>query len=241
MSNTSVLAIIPARGGSLGIPMKNLVPLASIPLVAYSIAQARGAARVDRVVVSTDSHEIAEVSEKWGAEVIDRPADISAPESTTESAMIHAINQVECDGYHPTHCVLLQPTSPFRDPGAIDGALAALIDGGFDSLLSVETSHISLWTPGEETATAQYDFENRVMRQEVIDRQRRENGSIYAFTTELLKTTNNRLGGNIALHLSNEVESLEIDTLFDLWVCQQVVENNKWPYPLPQLPRVVDM
>ena len=230
-----MLAIIPARGGSQGIPKKNIVQLGSVPLIAYSIYAARQSNKIDKVVVSTDSNEIGDIATQWGAQVIDRPSEISGPNSTTESAMIHAVDFLSSTGYIPAYCILLQPTSPFRNPKSIDNAISTLLDNNFDSLLSAEPSHISLWNIGESTAEPQYNFKNRIMRQDSLGHQYRENGSIYAFSTDLLRQTNNRLGGRIGIHKSTELESLEIDTAFDLWMCRQVIDNNIWEHPLPHI------
>ena len=230
-----LLAIIPARSGSRGIPKKNLVQLGSVPLIAHSIYAARQSNKTDKVVVSTDSSEIGDVATQWGAQVIDRPSEISGPDSPTESALIHAIDFLSSTGYIPSHCVLLQPTSPFRNPDSIDNGISTLLDNNFDSLLSAEPSHISLWNIGESTAEPQYDFKKRIMRQDSIGHQYRENGSIYAFSTDLLKQTNNRLGGRIGIHKSTQLESLEIDTAFDLWMCRQGIHNNIWKHPLPHI------
>jgi CMP-N,N'-diacetyllegionaminic acid synthase len=235
-----LLAIIPARGGSIGIPKKNLTQLGDVPLIAYSITSALQSSMIDRVVVSTDSDEIAEIAILWGAEVINRPANISGPESTTEATLLHVLDTLAFAEYIPSHSILLQPTSPFRIPGSIDEAFSNLIDHNFDSLLSVEPSHLSLWENGPSTAKANYDFEDRAMRQEVMDRQFRENGSIYAFSTELLRDKNNRLGGRIGLHISTGIESLEIDTMFDLWMCRKVLEDNLWEHALPALDKGVE-
>ena len=138
-----MLAIIPARGGSQGIPNKNIVQLGSVPLIAYSIYAARQSNKIDKVVVSTDSNEISDIATQWGAQVIDRPSDISGPDSPTESALIHAIDSLSSTGYIPSYCILLQATSPFRNPDSIDNAISTLLDNNFDSLLSAEPSHIS--------------------------------------------------------------------------------------------------
>ena len=115
-----MLAIIPARGGSQGIPNKNIVQLGSVPLIAYSIYAARQSNKIDKVVVSTDSNEIGDIATQWGAQVIDRPSDISGPDSPTESALIHAIDSLSSTGYihhiacysnqHPHSEILIQLT-----------------------------------------------------------------------------------------------------------------------------------
>lgn len=127
----TTLAVIPARGGSKGLPRKNLRPLAGKPLIAWSIEAAKASAGIDRVAVSTEDAEIGAVAEARGAEVLWRPAALATDEATTVSVIQHiALKQApEADTF-----VVLQPTSPLRDPGLVDGCLAAYRAGGHDNL-----------------------------------------------------------------------------------------------------------
>src|SRR5689334_18610672 len=112
----SVVAIIPARGGSKGIPGKNLRLVGGQPLVAWSIQHARSTSAITRVFVSTDSPEIGDVALAHGAEVIQRPAEISGDTASSESCLVHALDVIKAaDGTEPDLVVLLQPTSPIRD------------------------------------------------------------------------------------------------------------------------------
>ncbi|MHC4597619.1 MAG: acylneuraminate cytidylyltransferase family protein, partial [Planctomycetota bacterium] len=113
---TDFLAVIPARGGSKGIPQKNLATLAGKPLVAHTIEQALACPRIGRVVVSTDDEEIAKTSQRWGAEVVRRPADISGDETTSEAVLLHVLDTLAEVGEEPAAVVLLQATSPLRRP-----------------------------------------------------------------------------------------------------------------------------
>ena len=122
-----VLAIIPARGGSKGIPRKNVRPLLGRPLLAHSIEHARQAPSVTRVVVSTDDAEIAAVARRFGAEVVDRPAEISGDAASSESALLHVLDHLrDAEGYEPDLVVFLQATSPLRRPGDVQGAIETL-------------------------------------------------------------------------------------------------------------------
>ncbi|HAM70151.1 MAG TPA: acylneuraminate cytidylyltransferase, partial [Verrucomicrobiales bacterium] len=130
------LAIIPARGGSKGIPGKNIRPVAGKPLVAWSIEHARQAPSISRVVVSTDDDAIAEVSRAHGAEVIRRPAAISGDTASSESALVHALEHLkETEAYDPELVVFLQATSPMRRAGEVQAAIDTLRREGADSLL----------------------------------------------------------------------------------------------------------
>ncbi|WP_407282805.1 acylneuraminate cytidylyltransferase family protein [Methanolobus sp. WCC1] len=124
-----VIAIIPARGGSKGVPKKNLRDLEGYPLIAYSIAACTLSEKIDRVIVSTDSQEIADVSRSFGAEVpFMRPAEISGDKSTDIEFMLHAISWFkENEGFVPEHIAHVRPTTPLRDPALIDAAIDKIL------------------------------------------------------------------------------------------------------------------
>ncbi|MDD5623503.1 MAG: acylneuraminate cytidylyltransferase family protein, partial [Candidatus Peribacteraceae bacterium] len=116
------LAIIPARGGSQGVPGKNIRLLHGHPMIAWSITYGLQCPGIDRVVVSTDSEEIREVARAYGAEVpFLRPKDLAGPKSMVEGALLHAVEYYEQEeNYHPDRIVLLQPTSPLRLADTMD-------------------------------------------------------------------------------------------------------------------------
>lgn len=122
-----ILTIIPARGGSKGIPRKNARPLAGKPLIAHTIEHAWQARSVSRVVVSTDYPEIAAVAQRYGAKVVWRPAEISGDTATSESALLHVLNYLrDREGYEPDLVVSLQATSPLRQPDDIQNTIETL-------------------------------------------------------------------------------------------------------------------
>lgn len=218
------LAIIPARAGSKGIPNKNLRMLAGRPLVAWSIQHARDAKLVDRVIVSTDGEEIAAEAKKWGADVpFMRPAEISGDRASTELAMIHAVEMLAKNGYHPDLVMLLQATSPLRSPGAVDRAIRLLMESKADSLVSGTEIHPFLWR-NVRNGEAMYDFHKRPMRQDIPEAERlyEENGSIYIVRTEILLRDKCRLGGKIVIFPMSSREKIDLDTLDDFAVAEAV-------------------
>ena len=136
--NRGVLGLIPARGGSKGIPRKNLAPLAGRPLIAHTIAAALASTRLDRVVVSTDDPEIAAVAREQGAEVpFLRPADLADDAAPALAVIRHAISTLDAQGWRTEAVAYLQPTSPLRSAAHIDAALDLLLEQGADSVVSV--------------------------------------------------------------------------------------------------------
>lgn len=221
----NVVAIIPARGGSKGVPKKNIKELNGKPLIAYSIEHALATATVDKVVVSTDCDEIAEISIQCGAEVIKRPEGISGDFASSEDALIHSVKELKSAEWDATHVVFLQCTSPIRKENDIGDCLDLVLSGGFDSALTVVENHKFLWrTDSNNIATpVNYDPHHRKMRQEISEYQ--ENGSIYVMKTVDLLNTQCRLNGRVGVHVMGEETGYEIDTLIDFKILEQLMSE----------------
>jgi CMP-N-acetylneuraminic acid synthetase len=137
--NKKILAIIPARGESKGIPKKNIKLLAGKPLIAYTIEEALRSKYLDRVIVSTDDEEIVNIAKKYGAEVpFLRPKELAKDDSSSLSALLHALNYIgNEEKYFPEIIVFLQPTSPFRTSKHIDEGIKLLMNSSVDSVVGV--------------------------------------------------------------------------------------------------------
>jgi len=210
-----ITAFIPARGGSKGIPGKNIKLFAGKPLIVHSIEYALNCNQIDEVVVSTDDDNIAKISRKAGAKIVKRPPELSTDKANTESAIYHFVNKFN---KKPDILVLLQPTSPFRPTGSLGDALTHFSKNGFDSLLSITPSHRFFWrVKDDQTTFAEYDYLNRPRRQDMKleDIRYMENGSLYIFTRKHFDKTGNRLGGKIGYVKWPEEYSIEIDSQFD--------------------------
>ena len=235
----SVLTIIPARGGSKGIPRKNVRLVGGKPLLAHSIEQARGTPAVTRVVVSTDDAEIAAVAKQFGAEVVWRPADISGDTASSESALLHVLTHLrDTENYEPELVVFLQATSPLRRPDDIQNAIDTLRRENADSLFSCCPQHGFVWRQqGGKLDSFTYDHRKRPRRQDAPE-DLTENGSIYVFKPWVLHQFNNRLGGNVALHRMDPLDSFQVDEPRDLELLDQLLAFRKKQAGLPDLTKV---
>ncbi len=205
-----VVAVIPARGGSKGVPGKNVAPVGGFPLVARAVRAARNARRVDRVLVSTDDPLIAEAARSAGAEVVHRPRALAGDTASSESAILHAIDAAAPEA---DVAVLVQCTSPFVTGADIDAVAGAVADGGADSALTAARSHGFLWRP--DGSGINHDPTGRLRRQ---DRpvELLETGAAYAMRVEGLRRTGHRFFGRILPVCVDAARTLEIDEPGDL-------------------------
>lgn len=220
------LAVIAARGGSKGIPHKNLLDLCGKPLIAWTVEQARAARGVDVVAVSSDSDQILGAAEAAGAVGVRRPDDISGDLASSESAWLHALEAVDARLGRFERIVALQATSPIREPADIENALATFDREQLDSLLSVcEVEDYFNWRIGASgPEPINYDYQNRRMRQQ-IEKRYLENGSFYVLIPSLLREQNNRLGGKIGFHVMERHKMFQIDRPEDVKLCGAIMRS----------------
>ena len=223
-----VLAVIPARGGSKGVPRKNVRPLAGKPLIVWTIEAALRARSIGRVVVSTDDDEIAAVASAAGAETVRRPAELALDTSPTEPALLHVLDELEDgEGYRPEALCLLQCTSPLRGADIIDRCVELLFTSGCDAVMTV--THVQHWylagTMDEEGRFApEYDYQRRPRSQEMPEKFR-ENGAVYVTRLEALRGCQNRLGGDVRVVPIDAVRSIDIDGEDDFLLAEEVLRG----------------
>lgn len=224
----NITAIIPARSGSKGLPNKNIKLFAGSPLIVHSINYALESKLVNNIIVSTDCNNIAKIAKKANANILMRPPELATDISTTESVIEHYIKS---ETKKPNIIILLQPTSPMRPPFSLDLALNHFIKSKFDSLLSICPTHNFFWkvNPDNIIAEPEYDFFNRPRRQDIKRENMRfiENGSIYIFSLEHFLKTGNRLGGKIGYIEWPEKYLMEIDTLLDFNILENIFLKEK--------------
>lgn len=224
--NKNTIVIIPARGGSKGIPGKNIKNFNGKPLIAYSIEYALSAISPDNIFVSTDCNKIKEITLNLGVKVIDRPNAIAGDTATTESAITHALESID---FTPENIILLQATSPLRPLNSLLEILNHFKSNFFDSLLTISSTHRFFWDIDGKRAIPNYDFLRRPRRQDMTndDIKYIENGSVYIFTNIHFNKNSNRLGGNIGYYIFPEECALEIDSMSDWIVLEQIAKLNK--------------
>jgi len=224
---SATVAIIPARGGSKGIPRKNLIPICGQPLVAWSIMHARRAKGVDAVYVTSDSDEILSVAQRYGALPIERPGEISGDRASSESAWLHALDSIEASGVAVARIFGLQATSPIREPADLEGALEQYRREGLDSLFSVaEVEDFFTWRIDEngQPRSVNYDYRHRRPRQ-LIEKRYLENGSLYLFSPTVLRRDQNRMGGRIGLFVMERHKLFQIDNLEDIKLSEAIMRG----------------
>jgi CMP-N-acetylneuraminic acid synthetase/spore coat polysaccharide biosynthesis predicted glycosyltransferase SpsG len=218
----NIVAVIPARGGSKGIPRKNLRPMAGNPLIFYSINACLNAKSISKVIVTTDDDEIALFASRFGAEVIMRPAELGADHITLDPVILHAVESSSF-GDDVDVVVTVQPTSPLITSDDIDGAMACFNDESCDTVLSVVDDRHLCWALSNGKATPNYS--ERVNRQQLPSNYK-ETGAVIACRKSVLKT-GTRIGSSIQLHEVEHENSFDIDTLSDFYLCESLLGRKK--------------
>ena len=221
------IAIILARGGSKGIPNKNIIDFCGKPLIAWTIENClEGGA--NSVWVSSDSDKILSVASEFGANIIKRPDDISGDFATSESAWLHALNYVESTAKIQIDWILApQVTSPLRESSDIKKAISLANENQHDSFFSCSIAEdLFFWQKNEagKLDSINYEWRNRKRRQD-IPSQYIENGSFYLFKPEVLRSTNNRFGSKIGLVEMEFWKMFEIDSFDDLKMCSALMKE----------------
>ncbi len=204
ISNKVILGITPARGGSKGIPHKNIKEIAGKPLLAWTIEAARKSNLIDRYVVSTEDEQIAGVAKEYGANVLYRPAEFATDEASTLCVLQHAVSNIPCD-----IVILLQATSPIRHEGLIDESISEFHDNQYDSLA---TGFICKFK----------EYGKNSLRRQDIQGFFYDDGNIYIIKSDLIKK-GDRYGKMIGKKLISRWENVEIDDPFDFWLSEKIL------------------
>lgn len=218
-----VLAVIPARGGSKSIPLKNIRQLAGKPLLVYTIEAAKRSRYLNRCVVSTDDDEIVKVATECRAEVIRRPAEYATDQAPTEWALLHALDVLKASGYRPDFVVTLEPTSPFRTAELVDRCIAVAIERpDADCVMTV--------TPTRKCygrlvgGRFEYLFPDQPRRRQDRTPLYEESSTVYVTRTSVLERDRSVLGHvRYGVVVENRREAIDINEPMDLLIAEAVL------------------
>lgn len=206
MSSPMILGVTPARGGSKGIPRKNLKPLGGKPLLAWTMEAAQCSRLLSRYVVSTEDLEIAKTARRCGVEVVERPDHLATDDASTLAVLQQVVALIPAD-----IVVLLQATSPIRYPGLIDVCIQRFLDVGADSLA---TGFICKYV----------EYGKNTRRRQEIPGFFYDDGNVYVIKADLIRK-GDRYGSRIERVLLSREQNLDIDDEFDFWVAEELLKR----------------
>ena len=220
------IVIILARGGSKGIPHKNIKNFCGLPLIAWSILQAKNVKGITDIWVSSDNDKILNIAKKFGAKTIPRPKKLATSTSSSDDGYIHAISFIEKNFYLPDIIVALQATSPIRESKDLELGLKKFKVKNYDSMFSsCQAEDLLLWKQSKNRLKSiNYNFQRRPRRQDFKD-YLIENGSFYIFTPKLIRKLKNRLGGNVGTYVMESWKVFELDEPSDYKLCELIMKN----------------
>lgn len=231
INGRNILAVIPARGGSKGVPRKNIKDLNGKPLISYTIEEGKKSKFIDRLIVSTDSIEIANIAKKFDVEVpFIRPASLAEDHSKAIDNYIYTISRIENEfNYDVGILVILQPTSPLRICKQIDEAIQLFLDKNADSVISLcEVEHSPFWYKTLDSYNKINEFIKcdtpNANRQE-LPKVYRPNGAIYVFKKEIILNERTYYTNKSFGYIMDREYSIDIDTLYDFNITELLIKK----------------
>ncbi|MDO9063280.1 MAG: acylneuraminate cytidylyltransferase [Microbacterium sp.] len=226
-----VVAIIPARGGSKGVPGKNIARVGGVPLVARAVHAALASGEVDAAYVSTDDRAIAEAATAAGGSVIERPAEIAGDTASSEAAVLHALGVLAERGVHPAVVAFLQATSPFIDATALGRAIRRVRDGQEDVVFSAFETYGFLWRQTPDGAVGvNHDHSFRPRRQD-REPHYQETGAFYVMDAAGFAERGFRFFGTVGVEQTAAQRAVEIDDLHELEIARVLAPHFDAPPP----------
>jgi CMP-N-acetylneuraminic acid synthetase len=232
MDRLKVLGIIPARGGSRGVPGKNVVEINGRPLIDYSIQQGLASQEIDTLIVSTDDERIAEICLNAGAEVpFIRPPNLATDDSPTIDTVLHALQFYKEKGVEYDAVCLLQPTSPLRPPEAIDEAINKFKLNAWDSLVSVVevphhyNPHWTFFSNSDDTLSLSTGEATIISRRQDLSPAYIRNGCIYITRASVIENDHSLYGDRIGYFQMDDRSKLNIDSPEDLITAAHLLKN----------------
>ena len=226
--SSTILAVTPARGGSQGVPRKNIKPMAGKPLLQHTVEAARACPLITHYVVNTEDDEIRSVAEALGVETQGRPEDFWHDNTFQEVDRLlqWAVADFESREGRVDIVVLLYPTAPLRPTQAITDCIDLVLNKGYDSALTLREDRSYIWhrlDKGASVGAVNYDPKKRGPNQLEGWNQWVENKAVYAMKRDLLMDTGCRLGGRVGFVEMSKLESIDIDTPDDFALAEQIL------------------
>ena len=219
-----LLAIILARGGSKSIHRKNIKPLYSKPLISYTIELAIKLNIFQDVIVSSDDDEILKIAEEFGAEIIRRPEIFASDIASSESAIIHALEELSTTNKDYDAVVLLEPTSPLRKIETVRNAIEIFKLYSYTTLISVIEDFSTFWLP--KNIKPEKLFPNQSRRRQERLPLYKEVGVVYISRVDHLLLNKSFISDNLYLHITDPVESIDINNQVDFSIAESILKNN---------------
>jgi len=226
---SKIIAIIPARGGSKGIPKKNIKKLAGKPLIYYTISEVKKSKFISKIIVSTDSKQIEKIAKNLGSETIIRPKKLAKDNSSSLDVVQHVIKNLESLHYFDVDIVIvLQPTSPLRTVTDIDSAIKLFLNSKCDSVIGMtEVTHPPefMYRLTKKKIKPLIKTKIKSKRRQDMPKTYQINGAIYICNRDLIMKKHTMFGKNIVPYLMPIERSLDIDTMFDLDLAKTILKN----------------
>lgn len=224
----AILCIIPARGGSKGLPHKNTLLLGYKPLIWHTIIAAKHSSIIQDIIISTDDDEISNIGYSEGISIIRRPPEISSDESPTIETVLHVLKKCGEEDIYPRIVILLQPTSPLRTSEDIDNALSLYQNGDCDSVISVtKTPHPPYWN-----MIIKDSYLLPIFNQDLLRKRRQDlpvaympNGAIYISSPDYLKKNRSFYGERIIPYIMPAERSIDIDSEIDFLLAELIIKR----------------
>lgn len=228
--NKKIIGIIPARGGSKGIPNKNIINICGKPLIGYTIEEALKSDYLDKVIVSTDDEKIRDAALEYGAEVpFIRPDFLSEDTSKTIDVVLHALDFFKKKGEEYDYVVLLQPTSPLRKSEDIDDAINRLMDNNNESLVSVcevEQNPVIMRTIKNGKLHEVINFDGDNLRRQNLPVFYIFNGAIYINSIKMLYNEKTFVNDDTLSYIMEKNKSVDIDEPVDILIVESILKGD---------------
>lgn len=224
-----ILCIIPARGGSKRIPRKNIADLCGKPLIAYTIEAAKGSKLFEDVVVSTEDREISEISEKYGATVLERSQELASDKARVIGVCLDVVEQYEKKGKEFDYVCVLLTTSPLREPKDVIGAFKKLKESDANSVMAITTYETPpFWALKEEGGFLKLFFGDKyTVRSQDLPEVYVDNGAVYIFRTDALKKEKKFYCSKLIGYKMPRERSLDIDEELDLKFAEYLLKEGR--------------